>query len=149
MLRLHILDPRLKQLKPEPPIRGKHGRNPQIKLRIRQIQPRALPRAFTESKQISLQAWVFEKAFWSEGARIWEQGRIIVDEDRGHADGGHWRDAVLLVLGHVIGEETLEALGDAVADAETFGDDGGEVGELFELLPFGWRGGIFHQWRKL
>ena len=40
----------------------------------------------------------------------------------------------------MIGKEALHAMGDAVADAEAFGDAGGEVGQLFELGPFRLRG---------
>lgn len=54
-----------------------------------------------------------------------------MDEDGGHADGGEGGDGVFVVLEGFIGEETLEAVGDAVADAEAFLDDGAEVGEGF------------------
>lgn len=65
-------------------------------------------------------------------------------EDRGHGDGGHSRDSVVVVLEDGVGEEALHAVGDAVADAEAFGDAGGEVGELFELGPFRGRG-VVHE----
>lgn len=65
-------------------------------------------------------------------------------EDRGHGDGGHGWDGVVVVLEDGVGEEALHAVGDAVADAEAFGDAGGEVGELFELGPFRGRG-VVHE----
>ena len=54
-----------------------------------------------------------------------------MDEDGGHAYGGHGGDGVVIVLEDFVGEEALEAGRDAVADAETFLDDGAEVGERF------------------
>ena len=54
-----------------------------------------------------------------------------MDEDGGHAYGGHGGDGVGFVLEDFVGEEALEAVGDAVADAEAFLDDGAEVGEGF------------------
>ena len=54
-----------------------------------------------------------------------------MDEDGGHAYGGHGGDGVFFVLEDFVGEEALEAVGDAVADAEAFLDDGAEVGEGF------------------
>ena len=60
-----------------------------------------------------------------------------MDQDRRHADGGEGRDAVFVVLEDAVREATLEAVGDAVANTQTFVDDGGEVGEFLELLPFG------------
>ena len=54
-----------------------------------------------------------------------------MDEDGGHAYGCEGRDRVGFVLEGFVGEETLEAVGDAVADAEAFLDDGAEVGEGF------------------
>lgn len=42
------------------------------------------------------------------------------------------------VLEFEIGEDPWATVGDTVADAAALGNDGGEVGELFELLPFGW-----------
>ena len=54
-----------------------------------------------------------------------------MDEDGGHAYGGHGGDGVVIVLEDFVGEEALEAGRDAVADAETFLYDGAEVGERF------------------
>ena len=65
-----------------------------------------------------------------------EEGGVVVDEDGGHAYGGHGGDGVGFVAEGFVGEETLEAVRDAVADAETFLDDGAEVGESFQLAPF-------------
>ena len=48
-------------------------------------------------------------------------------------------DGVLVVLEGGVGEETLEAVGDAVADAEAFLDGGAEVGEGFQLATI-WGG---------
>lgn len=45
------------------------------------------------------------------------------------------------VLEGGVREEALQAVGDAVADAEAFGYGGGEVGEFFELGPGGFGGG--------
>ena len=54
-----------------------------------------------------------------------------MDEDGCHAYGCHGGDGVVLVLEDCVGEEALEAVRDAVPDAETFLDDGAEVRESF------------------
>ena len=72
-----------------------------------------------------------------------------MDQDGGHADGGHWRNSVRFVLDNIIWVETLKALGDDVADAEIFAFDRGAGGKLFELSPFRWRGRVFRQWCEL
>ena len=58
-------------------------------------------------------------------------------EHSGHAHGCHFRDDGVVVAELEVWEDALHAVSDAVADTEAFGDDGGEVGELFELGP-GW-----------
>ncbi len=118
MLNLHIADIRLKQLQPEPP-RRKHGRQHQMKLAVRQILPRALTAAPTKRDEILAQRRLLDEAFGSKGAGVGEEVRIVVQEDRGHADGRHGRDYVALVFERRVGEEALQAAGDAVADAET------------------------------
>lgn len=74
---------------------------------------------------------MLEEAFWFECARVGEEGGIVVDEDGGHADRGHGWDGNVFVLEYCVREEALETVGDAVADTEGLGDDGGEVGQLF------------------
>ena len=59
-----------------------------------------------------------------------------MEEDGRHADGRHRRNSVAVVLKHGIREQALQAMRHAVTDAEAFGYDGGQVGKLFELLPF-------------
>ena len=54
-----------------------------------------------------------------------------MDEDGCHAYGCHGWDGVVLVLEDCVREEALEAVRDAVPDAETFLDDGAEVGQSF------------------
>ncbi len=54
-----------------------------------------------------------------------------MDKDGCHAYRRHGGNGVGLVLEDCIGEEALEAVRDAVPDAETFLDDGAEVGEIF------------------
>ena len=54
-----------------------------------------------------------------------------MNEDGGHAYGGEGGDGVFFVLEGFVGEETLETVAGAVADAEAFLDDGAEVGEGF------------------
>lgn len=139
MHRLHIPPPRL----PKPPLkppRRPHRRNPQIKLRIRHIQSSALPRPSRKRNQIPLERGIIDEAFGFEFSGGREKGGVIVDEDGGHGDGGHGWDGDVTVAEDGVGEKALHAVGDAVADAEAFGDDGAEVRELFQLGPFGLRG---------
>ena len=130
MLQLHIRNIRLIQLPLKPP-RRKHRRQREIKFRIRQIQPRALPAPLAERKYLFFQPGGREEAWgiycWGGG----DVGGVVVYEDGGHAYGGHSGDGVGVVLEDFVGEEALEAGRDAVADAETFLDDGAEVGERF------------------
>lgn len=70
-----------------------------------------------------------EESLWFEYLGFWEQGRIVVDEDRGHAYGRRSRDRNFAVLEDCVGEEALEAVGGAVGHSQRFGDGGGEVGE--------------------
>ena len=108
MLNLHIANIRLKQLQPEPP-RRKHGSQRQMKLAIRQILPRALTTAPTERDEILAQGRLLDEALGSKGAGVGEEVRIVVQEDRGHADGRHGRDHVALVFERRVGEEALQA----------------------------------------
>lgn len=48
-----------------------------------------------------------------------------MNEDGGHGDGGHGWDGVFVVLEDGVREKALQAVGDAVADSEGFGDAGG------------------------
>ncbi len=136
MLQLHIRNIRLIQLPPKPP-RRKHRRQREIEFCIRQIQPRALPTPLAERHDVFLQPGIREEAIWIECSRVGKEGGAIVDEDGCHAYGCHGGDGVGLVLENCVGEEALEAVRDAVPDAETFLDDGAEVGESFQLAPFG------------
>ena len=54
-----------------------------------------------------------------------------MQQTAGPATGGEGGDGVFVAEEGFVGEETLEAVGDAVADAEAFLDDGAEVGERF------------------
>ena len=54
-----------------------------------------------------------------------------MNKDRCHAYGRHGGDGVGLVLEDCVGEEALEAVRDAVPNAETFLDDSTEIGECF------------------
>ena len=65
-------------------------------------------------------------------------------EDRSHGYGRHGRDGDVVVLQDIVREEALHAVGDAIADAETFCDTCREVGELLELGPF-WGGVLVHE----
>ena len=66
-----------------------------------------------------------EEALGAEGAGVREEGGVVVEEDGGHADGGHGRDGVAVAVEDGVRVEPLHAGGDAVADAEALGDDGG------------------------
>ena len=136
MHRLHITDICLKELKVKPP-RPEHRRESHIELRIRQIQPGALSAASRELVEVFLQMRLLQEAFRHECSRRGEERWIVVDVQGGHAHRGLFRDVVVAVLQLDVREDTLRAVGDSVADAQAFVDDGGEVGELFHLLPFG------------
>ena len=54
-----------------------------------------------------------------------------MDVHGGHADGGSGREDVVVVADGLVGADALEAVSDAVADAEGFEVDGCEVRKFF------------------
>lgn len=72
-----------------------------------------------------------EPALWDECARLGKDGRIVVDEHVGHRDGRVWRDDIIAILDRAVRERAFQAVCDAVAYPQAFGDDGREVGEVF------------------
>ena len=137
MYNFHIAHIRLKQLEIEP-TRRKQRRQREIQLGIRQILPRALATAPAERDEVFAQRGLFQEALRSKGARLWEEVRVVVQEDRCHAYRRHGGNGVAVVFEHRIREETLQTMGGAVIEAEAFRYNGPQIGKLFELLPF-WR----------
>lgn len=85
-----------------------------------------------------------EPALRDEFSRLREDGRVVVDEHGRHGDGGVGREDVVAVLECAVRVRAFHAVGDAVAEPKTFGDDGGEVGEVFELLERCGDAGVWH-----
>ncbi len=128
-----------------------HVREREVELRVCEIQTQAPARAFAESDEVFVQALLVagarfgvEPALGSKGVRVREDMWVVVDEDAGHGDRGAGGDGVILELDCAVGGGALEAVADAVAYAETFGDDSGQVGEVFEVYKGGGDGGVRH-----
>lgn len=85
-----------------------------------------------------------EPAFGDELSRLREDIGVIVDEHGGHGDGGIRRDDVVGVRDGTVWERAFHAVRDAVAQPEAFGEDGGEVGEVFQLLQGRGHVGVRH-----
>lgn len=156
---LHIHRPRLEQPHLIP---AKQRRERNIHLRIRQIHPHARPRATTKRRQLSgpplhapliiigpvVVVVVVEPAVRVKDLRVREDGRVVMHVHVVHGDGGVGRDGPGFVRERGGGRgEAGHAADDAVGHAEALFDDGGEVGEGFEVAPErdgvggGWEGG--------
>lgn len=157
-LNLHIPQPRLIQLKnpniilpptlptpPHPPDR----RQPQIHLRMRQIDTQALSTPAGKTHHIPIQQSILpiQPALRRELLRIRKDVLVMVDLYARKPNGRSRWDRPCFACGgvgeehSVIGIYTCEATADAVGEAKTFFDDCCEVGELFE----DWEGeGAYH-----
>ena len=133
---LHIPAPRLKKHHLIP---AKQRRERDVHLRVRQIHTHAGPRAPTERRQLLLQlrAPGLQPAVGVERLGVGEDGGVVVHVHVVHRDGGVGRDDPVFVFEWGGGGYARHAADDAVGHAETFFDDGAEVGELFEIPPEG------------
>ena len=128
---------------PQPP---KQTRQSQVNLRIRQLHARALAGSLAEIAQILEHALPLFRlgvhpALGIERARIWENGLVLVEEPRRHADGRVGRDDPLPKGERGMGLHTREAVHGAVTQTQTLVDNGGEVGERLEGLQTSGSGG--------